>query len=319
MVTSSPGLPELFVGRLRLIFPGEIYPDVEETFHHPKRTTFRLNRLKGGDLESIRRLREAGITVYPLDGMQGVWSVLPEDRRALLNSEPAANGRLYVQNASSMIPPVILDPQPYEQILDLTAAPGSKTLQIAEMMENRGRLAAVEKVRKRFYKLKENLSHNGASVAEPVLANGENCWRYYPGIFDRVLLDAPCSTEGRFLASDPDTYRFWSMRKIKEMVRKQNRLLFSAVQCLKPGGTIVYSTCTFAPEENEGVIDRILQRFQGTLQLEEMELPGNIRWLPGMKGWKHKQFDASLNKARRIIPDAIHEGFFICKIRKTGN
>lgn len=218
-----------------------------------------------------------------------------------------------------MIPPLVLNPQKGDCVLDLAAAPGSKTIQLAGIVGETGQILAVEKIRKRFYKLQDNLARNSAGFVKTYMGDGERIWKRNMEAFDRVLLDAPCSTEGRFLESDPETYHYWSMRKVKEMVRKQSRLLFSAVQCLKPGGTLVYSTCTFAPEENEGVVDRILQQFGANLSVEEIDMPSSARWMNGLTSWKHKEFDRQVERARRILPDHMYEGFFICKFKKTGS
>ena len=152
-----------------------------------------------------------------------------------------------------------------EYILDLGAAPGSKTLQLAELMGNQGRIWAVESVRGRFFRLRDNLARHGAENVQIHLADGTRIWRRHSERFDRVLLDAPCSSEGRFHADAPKTYAYWSQKKIAEASRKQRRLCYSAVQCLKPGGVLVYSTCTFAPEENEAIINRVLRQFAGAL------------------------------------------------------
>lgn len=316
---SSSRLPEPFLKRLRSILEPGLYPSVLATFSEEKITTFRLNGLKGGDTESIKRLQDLGLNLEAVTGLENVWSVKHDQRGLLISSREFETGQIYVQNVSSMIPPMILEPEKKDRILDMTAAPGSKTLQLAEMVDKTGQIVAIEKVRNRFYKLKDNLQKNGAGFVKTFLGDGERVWRRNMETFDRVLLDAPCSTEGRFLENDPETYHYWSMRKVKEMVRKQSRLLFSAVQCLKPGGTLVYSTCTFAPEENEGVIDRILQQFEGSLSIEEIGMPKGAKFTPGLTTWRNKRFNPEVERARRILPDHQFEGFFVCRIRKTSS
>ena len=103
-----------------------------------------------------------------------------------------------------------------------------------------GKIIAIELARKRYYKLLDNLEQHGAENIDVYNANGETIWKRFSGQFDKILIDAPCSTEARFHVSDDETYRYWSLRKIKEMVRKQSRLLFSAVQSLRVGGTLIY-------------------------------------------------------------------------------
>lgn len=310
-------LPVPFIKRMRAILPPKQFEAVMETFAQERATTFRLNKLIDGNGVSISRLKTSGIHPDVVKDVRDAWAVEPDQRALLLHTEAFETGKIYIQNVSSMIPPLILNPQSAEHILDLAAAPGSKTIQLAGLVGSGGHILAVEKIRKRFYKLRDNLEKNGADFVKTYMGDGERIWKRNMEAFDRVLLDAPCSTEGRFQENESETYRYWSMRKIKEMVRKQSRLLYSAVQCLKPGGTLVYSTCTFAPEENEGVVDRILQQFEGKLSVEEIELPSCTQWMPGLTTWKHKQFDTQVEHARRILPDHIFEGFFICKIKKT--
>lgn len=316
---SSSRLPEPFLKRMHAILPTEWYETVIRTFSQEKGTSFRLNHINGGNGESIAALEDDGLITKLVAGLSDVWTVDPSHRDLLVNSRELQEGRIYIQNVSSMIPPLVLNPKEGEQILDLAAAPGSKTIQLADMTGETGQILAVEKIRKRFYKLQDNLTRNGAGFVKTYMGDGERVWKRNMETFDRVLLDAPCSTEGRFLESNPETYHYWSMRKVKEMVRKQSRLLYSAVQCLKPGGTLVYSTCTFAPEENEGVVDRILKQFGENLSVEEIELPSSAQWMAGLTEWKHKKFDPQLTHTRRILPDHIYEGFYISKIKKRGS
>ena len=238
-----------------------------------------------------------------------------EQRRELSESEACLRGEIYLQNLSSMIPPLVLNPQSGERILDLAAAPGGKALQMAGMMANRGKISAVESVRGRFFRLRANLENHGAILVQTYLKDGIKVWRSCPEQFDRVLLDAACSAEGRFNVNEPSSYGYWSTKKIREMQRKQKRLLFSAVQCLKPGGTLVYSTCTFAPEENEVVVDSVLKRFGEALCLEELGKPP-VAVQEGLICWRNRGLHPDLQRAWRILPDGIMEGFFACRLRK---
>jgi len=215
----------------------------------------------------------------------------------------------------------VLAPKAGERILDLTAAPGSKTLQLAAELARQAdpsasTLAAVEFVRGRFFKLRANLKAQGAEWVETYHTNGENVWRHRPNHFDRVLLDAPCSSEGRFHLSDPESWAYWSPRKVKEMARKQQRLLYSAVHATKPGGSIVYSTCSFAPEENERILAKALKTFGDGLQLEPLgiELPSMV---PPLTEWRGKTFPEAMQHARRILPNDQHQGFFVARLRKV--
>jgi 16S rRNA C967 or C1407 C5-methylase (RsmB/RsmF family) len=166
--------------------------------------------------------------------------------------------------------------------------------------------------------MRANLKAQGASSVRTFLKNGEHVWRNRPEYFDRVLLDAPCSTEGRFQVNDPETYAYWSPAKIKEMSRKQNRLLYSAIQCLRPGGVLVYSTCSFAPEENELILEKALSTFGDAIELEPIDVTLDNVQAP-LKSWKGKPIKAGLTPVRRILPTDVMEGFFVGRIRKNAS
>ena len=308
-------LPDAFLERLRWIVPADRYEKVVRTFAEPAATGFRINTLRAAPEEVLQELEALGLRLHRVDWNADACWVMPDERPRLLASAAYAEQRIYVQNLASMIPPLVLDAQPGERILDLGAAPGSKTLQLACLMRNTGEIAAVELVKRRFHKLRANLAAQGATNVRPFLRDGATVWRHRPEHFDRVLLDAPCSTEGRFRTDDPATYAYWSPRKIKEMARKQRRLLFSAVHCLRVGGVLVYSTCTFAPEENEAVLDKTLRKFGDALRLEPIELDlENMQ--PALSEWQGKPFKHDLSPARRLLPTPTMEGFFVAKMRK---
>ena len=311
----AEALPEVFRARLREILSPDRYQACWRSFAVAPPTAFRANGLKTNADVLRAELQDAGFTLEPLLWKPDVFLVSPSQRRALTESAAYVDGRLYIQNPSSMVPPLLLDPQPDEWILDLAAAPGSKTIQIAEMMGNDGRISAVESVRGRFFRLQKNLKKHGVANVQTYLKDGARVWRQCCEQFDRVLLDAPCSSEGQFRADTPQTWAYWSEKKIAEMNRKQRKLLYSAVQCLKPGGALVYSTCTFAPEENEAVIARALRQFGSALDVEDIELPfANAE--PGLAQWRGKAFDRRLRRAWRIVPQDGMEGFFVCRLRK---
>ena len=121
--------------------------------------------------------------------------------------------------------------------------------------------------------------------------------------------------EGRFNLSKPKTFQNWSVKKIKELGQRQKSLLRSAISATQVGGTIVYSTCTLAPEENEGVVDWILEREKGAVVLEEIELPEGLS-SPAVLAWNNKEYSAELVKTKRIMPSSLYEGFFVAKLKK---
>jgi 16S rRNA C967 or C1407 C5-methylase (RsmB/RsmF family) len=140
-----------------------------------------------------------------------------------------------------------------------------------------GSIVAIEAVRDRFFKLRAVLALQGAANVRSYCMDGRR-FQARDGLFDKVLVDAPCSAEGRFNRFTPKSFGYWSSRKIKEMAKKQKGLLLNASRCVRSGGILVYATCTFAPEENEAVIDWFLRKSNGSFQLESFDMPGVPRY-----------------------------------------
>jgi 16S rRNA (cytosine1407-C5)-methyltransferase len=189
---------------------------------------------------------------------------------------------------------------------------------MAAAMDNSGRISAVEPVRARFHRLKANLARCGVANARLYLKDGRRVGRLVPERFDRVLLDAPCSTEAGFRAGAPQTWRHWGPRKLRETSRKQRGLILSAFQALRPGGVLVYCTCSFAPEENEAVVDHLLAEAGSSCRTEPVDLPPVVPVRPALARWEGRSFHPGVARAARILPDARFEGFFLCRLRKMG-
>lgn len=311
------GLPPAFIERLERIAGPDRLPGCLQAFSGDGVTSFRVNRLLSEPARVVDELVAAGIEPISVPWRDDAYTVVPEDRRPLTETAACREGRLYIQNLSSMIPPEVLGPEPGNWVLDLAAAPGGKTLQLAALMGNQGRISAVEPVRSRFYRLQRNLTLGGVTCAQLYRRDGAGVGRSCPEWFDRVLLDAPCTAEGRIRASDPASFGHWHRRRIKEMSRLQRRLLFSGLQALKIGGALVYATCTLAPEENEMVIHRALERYGEALSVEPLDL-GLANSLPGLTSWGNRRLNASLSGTVRILPDGAMEGFYVARLRKMG-
>lgn len=316
-------LPEAFLRRLEQIIPPDRLDAVQESFCQKKPTTFRANTLKISADALAAELTKLGIAfeqvpwyreAFILQSLVGVHHDRPL-QRILTETDLYKNGFLYVQSLSSMIPPIILDPKPGEKILDIAAAPGSKTTQMAAMMENTGMIVANDKSHVRLYKLKANLLLQGVTNTMVSQIPGQILWQRYENYFDKVLVDVPCSMEGRFLTEDPKSYHDWSTKKIKPLVQTQRFLMRSAVSATRPGGLIVYSTCTLAPEENEGIIDWILKKEGNRLEILPItaELPDRVQ---GLTNWNEKSYHPDLAKTLRILPSELMEGFYVALLRK---
>jgi NOL1/NOP2/sun family putative RNA methylase len=311
------GVRTASIGEMRRRLPAEFIEDLYRLFAQSaaerilkgmgerRSTTFRANALKADCAEIIRFLHGTHIKYRRPAWYMDAFVLAELDDRDVEQWDFYLDGRIYVQGLSSMVPALALAPKPGDRVLDLAAAPGSKTTQMAAMMGNRGAILANEPNAIRAQRLAYNVRLQGCSIVEVHRGWGEKLGTAMPGTFDRVLIDAPCSGEGRFTAAETGTWRSWSRRTVSECARLQRRLLASGVRALKPGGTLVYSTCTLNGEENEAIIEGALASFPLSVEPVPVRVPGA---LPGLRG---------LDKAVRIVPDRDHEGFFVCRMRKT--
>ncbi len=306
-------LPQEFLQKLKAIYPA-FYPQVANSFLNKKATCFRINYAKG-DLPGLRHnLIQQRIKAKELQFPPGAF-ILRSPLRNLQDADIYQKGEVYVQNLSSMIPVIILGPQNNEKILDLCAAPGAKTTQILSLAPQ-AEVVAVEKIRTRYYKLLANLKTQGTAEKVKALVL-DAIWvrKMFPEKFDRILADVPCSAEGRFFISNPKSFKYWKQRKVKEMAHKQKKLLYSAFFALRQGGEMVYSTCTFSPEENEEIIDWFIEKFKDKMELMPIKIPlPNV--IDGLTRFQDKKFSQALRLTKRIIPNENMEGFFVAKLRK---
>ncbi len=316
--TLPVAFPEAFVERYTSTFGEDRLNQILNGFDAKRQTWFRINLLKSDVASTVSSLKGQGIAFQMDTEFPDAGWVPPEQREALLGSNAVANGYVYLQGLASQLPVRFLEVEPGLSVLDLAAAPGSKTLQIAGLASPGDEIAAVELVRKRKFKLLDNLKRHGADHVRVFLQDGTKVWKYRPEHFDRVLLDAPCSSEGRFQLDDESTFSYWSTSKVKEMVRKQRRLLFSAVHALKPGGVLVYSTCAISPDENEGAVDHILSAFEGCLEVAPIAFDAPER-VDALLEWRNKPLSSQLSGACRLLPSERLEGFFVCKFIKTAS
>jgi len=275
----------------------------------PEPPTIRVNTLVTDIARFLTFLKEkrVGFSRHPVSDSG---FILDEDFLPLSQTLPFFFGEFFYQGFSSQLPVIALDPQPGEKILDIAAAPGSKSLQIAAMMKNKGQLFLNDASMKRQQSLLTNLDRSGIFNDIVMRMPGQRLGRVFPEYFDRVLVDAPCSGIKRLSPRsklDVD---------LTTLVNIQQQLFISALKAVKTGGVIVYSTCTITPEENEAIIDKMIREYP--LQVEEI------------KGWEHpcirqgrlnyddRNYDSSIGNTRRVFPyPQPYETFFIARLRKT--
>ena len=221
-------------------------------------------------------------------------------------------GMYYVQSLSSMIPPFILNPSENDITLDLCAAPGSKTTQLAELMNRRGTLIANEVNQQRVGSLNFNVDKMNLSNIGVMKQKGELISKTFDNYFDKILVDAPCSALG-IVQKKNEVSNWWNLEQAEKIAEVQFKLLVSAVKAAKVGAEIIYSTCTLTIEENEYVLDKVLKKYP--VEIEEFDLP--LKHVNGFTKFGEYE-NQNLALSKRIIPwENDSEGFFVAKLRKT--
>ncbi|ANS73856.1 rRNA cytosine-C5-methyltransferase [Paenibacillus yonginensis] len=317
----SVTLPPLFLERMQTLL-GEEYPDFVVSYDHPRFAGIRINTLK------ISPEAFAELTPFELKPVPWCETGYYIDEGQKPGKHPYYHaGLYYIQEPSAMAPAEALDVQPGDRVLDLCAAPGGKSTQIAARLQGQGVLVTNDISEMRTKALAKNIELYGVKNAVVLNESPERILQAFPGYFNKILIDAPCSGEGMF-RKDEDMARQWEKHSVEVCSVMQRDILKSAAGMLAPGGTIVYSTCTFAPEEDEAQIAEFL-----TLNpdFEVVPLPakwglakGRPDWLypPYMKVEKGEYTEASAAQtgdAGRLWPHRIQgEGHFVAVLRHTG-
>lgn len=287
------------------------WPDFVASLAEPLPTCIVANTLRISRAELVGRLdrRNVGTRVLP-------WTddaLVLERRNSPGVRFEYMTGLYNVQEEAAVIPVKILDPQPGERVLDLCAAPGNKTAQIAIAMQNRGTVVANDRSAGRMRATRSVLDRLGLANVCLTLGNGMN----FPnavGTFDRVLVDVPCSCEGTSRKQDGVLQQAPAYEKLANV---QRALLRRALELCEPGGRVVYSTCTYAPEENEEVVDDVIRELGFDVEWVECRLPA-FDCAPGLTSWNGRQFDPRMERAMRVWPHLNDTGgFFVAAFDKS--
>lgn len=302
----SVRLPVDFENRMREML-GEEYDAFEQSYENPRQYGLRINRLKT-DAESF--LMRVPFLLKEIPWIKGGFCYDEEIR-------PAANpyysaGAYYLQEPSAMTPANRLPVEPGERVLDLCAAPGGKATELAAKLKGRGVLVANDISASRAKTLLYNLEVFGVSNAFVTNELPGNLARAFAGWFDKVLVDAPCSGEGMF-RKNPEVMKGWDRERPSYFAKLQQDIVANAVRMLRVGGQMLYSTCTFSPEENEGTISWILEQFP---EMEVIEMEGYEGFRPGNPSWGNG--DPQLKQCVHIWPQCMEgEGHFLALLRKN--
>lgn len=273
----------------------------------------RINPLKTKSQKLINELKENyNIVCEEVLNFPFALKITQDENSLLGKTLEHILGEYYIQSLSSMFPPLILNPKSNEKVLDLCASPGSKTTQLAELMNNKGELLANDNVLNRIRVLSFNLERMNVINTGIIQFKGEWLSKIYDNYFDKILVDAPCTGLG-IIQKKGEISNWWSIDKAKQLSELQYQLLVSAIKMLKVGGEIVYSTCTLTVEENEKVIDKILAKYP--VETVSIELPVDAS--KPFLSYDEQNFNEQILNGKRILPWKINsEGFFLIKLRK---
>lgn len=296
-------LPEFLKIKLKEQYGEEITKRIIEGYSKKRKVTLRVNTLKS-NLEKIEKeLINEGIEYERVSWNEEALIINNVREKEIQHLEIYEKGEIYLQSLSSMLPPLILEPEEESDILDMAAAPGGKTTQIASIVNNKASITACEMNRIRAERLKYNIEKQGASCVYVMVTDARKIDNFFS--FDKILLDAPCSGSGTLEINKEGMEKTFTEKLIKKSTLSQLALLKKAINILKPGKEMVYSTCSILKEENEEIVGKVLSSVNAEIVPIEFNGMKDLPLLP-----------TSLEGTLCVQPNELYEGFFIAKIRK---
>ena len=290
-------IPQFLKDMLEKQYGEEITKKIIEGYTKQRYVTLRVNKIKTTVEDIKQQLENNNIKYKEVDWYKEALIIENVREDEIRKMQMYENGEIYLQSLSSMLPPIVLEPKSGENILDMAAAPGGKTTQIATMTENKAFITACEKNKIRAERLKYNLQKQGATCVNIMTEDARQLSDYFS--FDKILLDAPCSGSGTENVFDD---RF-SKELIQRSCKTQETLLKKAINILKPGGEMIYSTCSILKQENEEILNKVLRK--GKIEIVPIKLDREIPTLP-----------AKVEGTICVLPTELYEGFFVAKIKK---
>lgn len=281
----------------------KITKEIIEGYQTKRKTTLRINTIKSNIEEIKKELEKEKIEYETIKWSKEALIIKNADEKTIQEMEIYKNGKIYLQSLSSMLPPIILKPKEGTDILDMAAAPGGKTTQIAALTNNKAHITACEKNKIRAERLKYNVDKQGATCVFIMPKDSRFIDDFFS--FDQILLDAPCSGSGTLDYNDANVEKYFTEQLIERSSKTQKTLLSKAIKLLKPGHEMVYSTCSILDCENEDVVSSVIKN-------------GNIEIVPinfeGME--KLPILPTKISGTLCVKPTELYEGFFVAKIKR---
>lgn len=299
---NSSNIPEFLTLMLKKQYGEDITKNIIKGYEVDRKTTLRVNNLKSNINEIKERLLKEKIQYNEISWSKDAIVINENDQISKLDIYE--DGKVYLQSLSSMLPPIILNPKEKENILDMAAAPGSKTTQIASITNNNSYITACEINNIRAKRLKYNIEKQGVNCAFVMVKDARKLDDFFS--FDKILLDAPCSGSGTISLKNENLQKVFTEKLIHKSAEVQLALLKKAIKLLKHGGEMVYSTCSVLSIENEEIVEKALKGTKAKIvPIENDELVKELPLLP-----------VKIEGTLCVAPNELYEGFFIAKIRK---
>jgi len=297
-------VPLFLVKSLEKQYGKDIAEKILDGYKKKRKVTLRVNIIKTTCEAVKNRLSEANIEFEEVVWYKDAIIIKNADENNIRKLDIYENGEIYLQSLSSMLPPLLLEPKQGENILDMAAAPGSKTTQIAALTNNESMITACEMNSVRSERLKYNLEKQGVTCAYAMVTDSRRLDNFFS--FDKILLDAPCSGSGTIFEEDEKLEKTFTQKLVSKSSETQLALLKKAIKLLKPGGEMIYSTCSILECENEHILQKALKDTNAEIVPIDFENLKDIPHLP-----------TEIAGTICVCPNELYEGFFIAKIKKS--
>lgn len=297
-------LPIFLIDMLRKQYAEETVNNIIEGYSKQRKTTFRVNTLKTNTESVIKILEQKNISYQKVLWSNEAFIIENANEKDIEQLEIYKNGEIYMQSLSSMLPPIVLEPKQNADILDMAAAPGGKTTQIAALTENKANITACEMNQIRLERLKYNVEKQGATSVYVMQMDSRKIDDFFS--FNQILLDAPCSGSGTLNINDSNMSKYFTQKLVDKSKSAQIQMLKKALKILKAGGQMVYSTCSILSCENEEIVKEALKGVNAEIVPINFE---GIEQLPVLP--------SKLQGTICVAPNELYEGFYIAKIQKN--